>query len=370
MYAFFYALILYIPLILLISKFRTTVTKKELHPGWNWKTISAGTVVICSLSFCLYKYAYDEKTEILLGIDHYVQNGEWKKALEYSFIYPGTNQLVLYYGNMAMYKTGQMGDKMFHLPQIGVQGLWLDWKRNEVTPFLGGELFFQLAYTSEAYRWAFEAMVAMGENPRSLKRLVVTSIVSGDTMIARHYLNILNETLFYKKWAQHYLDLIKYPEHLILDKEIMEKRHFELHTDMFADKAGNDIGLFQLVKDHPDNKMAFEYYMAWLLLNKDLNAFAANVYRIRDLGYRYIPVHYEEAMLAYMSHAKKDIVPVGYEISRATIDRLSGYLKTYNSAGGNRNLAARSLFKLYGGTFWFYLNFINLPNQTGVAKTN
>jgi Family of unknown function (DUF6057) len=369
MITFFYALFLYLPLLLIASKCRRMITKKELQSDWNWKTIPAGIIVVSSLSFCLFKYAYDEKNEILLRIDNLVQKGEWKKALEYSFMYPGTNQLVLYYGNMAMYKTGQMGDKMFHLPQVGIHGLWLDWKRNEVTPFLGGELYYQLGYTSEAYRWAFESMVAYGENPRSLKRLVVTSIISGDMSLARHYINILNETLFYKKWAQHYQTLINHPELIGQDKEIMEKRHFEFHTDIFADIAGNDIGLVQMLKDHPDDRMAFEYYMAYLLLNKDLDAFTANIGRIKELGYTRIPVHYEEALLVYMSHVKKNIVPAGYEISRETISRLSGYLKILNSSGNNRQLAAKSLFKTYGGTYWFYLNFVNLPDQSGGTKT-
>jgi hypothetical protein len=108
--------------------------------------------------------------------------------------------------------------------------------------------------------------------------------------------------------------------------------------------------------------MAFEYYMASLLLNRDLDAFAGNIFRIKDLGYSYIPVHYEEAMLAYMDHTKKNIVPDGYSISSETLKRLSGYLKIFNSAR-DRNQAARSLYKDYGGTYWFYMNFVNITEQ-------
>jgi hypothetical protein len=367
---FIYAIILYFPVLLIVTKVRRTITKKESHPGWNWKTVIPGFIAVGLLLSCIIKFVYDEKTEILLKIDHYVQNGEWNKALKSAYRYPGSNQLVLYYGNMALYKTGQMGDKMFNLPQAGVHGLWLEWKRNEVAPFFGGELFYQLGYISEAYRWAFEAMVARGENPRSLKRLAITSIISGDTLIAKNYLNILNETLFYKKWAQHYQNLVIHPELQIQDNEIMEKRRYEMRIDILADKNSNDIGLLQLVQDHPDNRMAFEYYMAWLLLNKDLDTFADNIYRIKELGYSHIPVHYEEAMLAYMDHTKKNIIPAGYQISQETLRRLSGYLQIYNSSGNDRRRTAQSLFKNYGGTYWFYMNFFNLQDQRDAKKIN
>jgi hypothetical protein len=269
---------------------------------------------------------------------------------------------------MAMYKTGQMGDKMFHLPQAGIRGLWLEWKRNEVAPFFGGELFYQLGYTSGAYRWAFEALVASGENPRSLKTLVLKSIISGDTSLAQHYINILNETLFYKKWAEHYQNLLDNPDNVKKDKEIMEKRYYEMHNNILADRAGNDIGLSQMLNEHPDNRMAFEYYMAMLLLNKDIDNSANNVFRIKELGYPKIPTHYEEVILVYMDHTNKNIVPSGYRISRQTIDRLAGYLKIMNSAGSDRRKAAQLLFSNYGGTYWFYLNFVDNTGQSNVTQ--
>jgi hypothetical protein len=173
----------------------------------------------------------------------------------------------------------------------------------------------------------------------------------------------LDETLFYRKWAHHYQNLLDNPELMIHDKEIMEKKHFNLRTDIFADINSNDIGLLQLLKDHPDNKMAFEYYMAEALLNRNIDSFVSQIGRLRELGYSRIPVHYEEAMLVYMSHTEKDIVPEGYELSRETIGRLSGYLDVLKTYGDNRKKASQMLFPEYGGTYWYYLNFINLPDQ-------
>jgi hypothetical protein len=149
----------------------------------------------------------------------------------------------------------------------------------------------------------------------------------------------------------------------------MEKRHFNLYTDVFADITSKDIGLMQLLQDHPDNRMAFEYYMAQVLLNKDIDNFAANISKLRELGYSRIPVQYEEAMLVYMKHTGKNIVPVGYSISRETLSRLSGYLEILNTYGSDRRKSSQMLFREYGGTYWFYLNFVNLPDENNASAS-
>jgi hypothetical protein len=360
---FFILLPGYFPLVILLSKpARSLLNRTRNFPGRTWIKVPAGLVLFGILSFSVLHFTYDIKSEILLQIDNSVQKGDWMKALDYSFSYPGRNQLVLYYGNMAMYKTGQMGDKMFHLQQAGIKGLWLDWKRNEITPFIGGELFYQLGYISEAHRWAFESMEALGENPRSLKRLVVTSIISGDTLVARHFLNSLNKTLFYRKWAVNYSRMLDNPGSRLKDKEIAEKIRLNLKTDIFADSKNNDIGLAQLLADHPDNRMAFEYFMASKLLNKDIDGFVSMIPRLRDLGYQRIPAHYEEAMIVYMNHTGKNIVPSGYTISRETMEKLSGFAGAISKYGNNRSSAAKMLFHDYGGTYWYYLSFTNTTN--------
>jgi hypothetical protein len=353
-------LLVYYPIVLVVSKMWLPRSNKELlSPGRNWITILTGTIVIVCLSGLMIKYVYDRKAEILLGMDHCIQNSDWDGALKLSSAYPGSNRLVMYFTNLALYKSGHMGNQLFHYPQTRTNGLWLDWEPNEVVPFFGGELYYHLAYNSEAYRWAFEAMIAKGPNPRSLKRLAVTSLVNGDIKLAEKYLNVLNQSLFYRRWAQHYLLYINSPERIREDKEIAEKSHFKISKDLIGSRYNFGARLPQILSDHPDNRMAFEYFMASMLLNKNLGDFAANIYRIKELGYNSIPVHYEEAMLAFMSYTKKNIIPEGYAISVNTHNRFSEYANKYVSFGDKSDLAARSLYGQYGKTYWFYLHFIN-----------
>jgi hypothetical protein len=323
---------------------------------WNLTNMLASTFIFAFMGFGVYKYAYNKRAEIMLGIDHHVQRAEWEKVLKLSDRYPDLNRLVIYYTNLALYKTGCMSNKMFSYPQIGVNGLRLRWEPNS-SSFFGGEIFYYLSYTNEAYRWAFEALVAKGLNPRSLKRLVITSITNGDSAIAKKYIYQLNQTLFYRKWAQHYNTYLSDPELAEKDLEISRNRALLIHSDFFSN--ANSMNLDDLLFNHPENKMAYEYLMASLLLEKNLDEFARIILKIKDYGYIKIPAHFEEALLFYNSYENKNIMPQGFSFRAETVRSFQDYATTYNTYANNRAAAAKELKKKYGKTYWYYLQFNN-----------
>jgi len=352
----FAALLVYFPLIIVsFSGYMQLMKKGKLVVPWSYKTVIAGGAIIIAGLALVKTKAYDPKIETFLGMDHYVQTGDWNKAIGLSKEYPGTNQLVTYYTNLALYKTDQLADRMFSFPQHGAGGLQLEWKRDEVTPFFGGEVFYHLNYVNEAYRWAFESMVAKGLNPRSLKRLVLTSLINGHYQVASKYLNILDQTMFYKDWAKEYKAYVTDTSRINQNPELAEKRKYLVKQDFI----NYSLGLNELLREHPHNRMAFEYQMAAFLLNKDIKGFADNIYRLKELGYRQIPVNYEEALLFCMTFFKKDLVPEGYSIRPETIQRKNEYIASISRCGGNRDMAKRELYKQFGKTCWYYLHFVD-----------
>lgn len=353
-------LFFYYPLVLIVLKVLMKYSTRSLISlGWNWKSIMNASLLILILEVLIIKFAFDRKTELLMRMDYCVQHSDWDGTLKLSSIIPDNNRLAMYFTNLALYKSGRMGDELFHYRQSGTGGLWLGWNSDGLTQFFGSEIYYHLAYISEAYRWTFEGMVAKGPNPRSLKRLAVTSIINGDLGIAEKYLNVLNQSLFYKKWARYYLSYINNPGLISADKEITEKRHFRIHNDFISSMKDYDIRLQQLLENHSDNRMAFEYLMSSMLLEKNLRGFASNIYRLKELGYKSIPVHYEEAILVYMRYSKVNIIPEGYAISKATQINFSEYVNMVSSFGDKRKLAANNMYRKYGKTFWYYLEFSN-----------
>jgi len=355
---FLYALILlfaWTPAMLLAGFFidKAKSLKNRLLP-WSIINVAAGIVIIVLMAFVIYKRAYNKMADMMLGVDHYAQRAEWDKLLKLSDRYPGYNTLVIYYTNLALYKSGKLMDRMFCYPQIGSQGLRLKWQRN-LNLFFGGEVFSRLAYNNESIHWAFEALVAKGLNPRSLKKLTVGCIVNGNYDIAQKYLSLLNKTLFYRKWAQQHIRYLSDPDLMGKDHELSEYRDLRVNTNFFS--AVNGLNLQDLLENHPENKMAYEYLLASLLLDRNLDGFAGAVQNLKYYGYNRMPLHIEEALIFYNFYENENIIPEGYSFKPETINRFNDYARDYTAYRSYHNVAAYELRKKYGNTYWYYLQF-------------
>jgi hypothetical protein len=357
---FRYALILsfaWTPFIMVAGLFvgKTKYLKYRLL-RWSITNVMAASVIVLLMAFAIHKHAYNKMADMMLGVDHYAQKAEWDKLLKLSDRYPGYNTLVIYYTNLALYKTGKLMDKMFNYPQIGSQGLRLKWQRN-LNLFFGGEVFSQLAYNNESIHWAFEAMVVKGLNPRSLKKLAVGYIVNGNYDIAAKYLSLLNRTLFYRKWAALHIRYLHDPDLAEEDPEITLYRDLIVRSNFFSEVNG--MNLQDLLRNHPENKMAYEYLVASLLLDRNLDDFTKVVLNLKFFGYDRMPLHIEEALIFYNFYEKANVIPEGYAFSPASVNRFNDYAKTYTRFRSNLKVAAYELRKKFGNTYWYYLQFPN-----------
>lgn len=312
------------------------------------------TIVLMSLS--VYRFSWNKPAELMLASDHYVQKGEWDKVLETAEGFPGLNTLVIYYTNLALAEKGELTEKMFCYPQIGTAGLRLRWERNE-NLFFGGDVFYNLSYINEANRWAFESMVAKGLNPRSLKRLILTSIINKDYDVAARYLAKLDQTLFYRDWAGKYRELINNPSAAEKDPEIRQHRKFLVNNDFIS--RTNSLNLDDLLNNHPDNKAAYEYIMSTVLLDRNLDAFAEFVPRLVNYDYSSLPRYIEEALIFYNNYEQKNIMPEGFSYSPEVVKKFKDYAATYSTYRKDRGVASVRLREKYEDSYWYYLQFNN-----------
>ena len=83
--------------------------------------------------------------------------------------------------------------------------------------FLMSEVCLPIGWVNISQRSAFEAMEAIpnyNKSARALHRLVETNIITGQYDVARKYIAILEETTFYRGWAQKMSLLIAHPEQI------------------------------------------------------------------------------------------------------------------------------------------------------------
>ena len=83
--------------------------------------------------------------------------------------------------------------------------------------FLMSEVCLPIGLVNISQRSAFEAMEAIpnyNKSARALHRLVETNIITGQYDVAQKYIAILEETTFYRGWAQKMSLLIAHPEQI------------------------------------------------------------------------------------------------------------------------------------------------------------
>jgi hypothetical protein len=254
--------------------------------------------------------------------------------------------------NLALGMTGQMGDRLFNFFQKGIEGLILDYKEDVL---ISGEILFNLGFINESQRYAYESMESIPDKQKGtlfITRLAETNLIAGRNRVAEKYLHTLRNTLFYRKWADERIALLK--DSIALDKHpvygnlrrVQPKENFIYRNNDFR------YMLTLLLSQNPDNSLAFDYLMSALLLTKDLNTFAQTILQ-KEIK---LPLYYQET-LAFLIYARpSEYGNIKVNISKQVFDRLGKYIRLFNMMGNDASIMAKD----YGNTYWFYLNFVQL----------
>ena len=107
---------------------------------------------------------------------------------------------------------------------------------------------------------------------------------------------------------------------------------------------------------HHFHKMAFEYLMAYYMLNGKLEKAVDNLARLNDLGYQRIPRHYEELLLTHNRIYNKEVRIPGRRIDRKNIERFTRFEKVLQKCDSKEE-AKNATFGEFGNTYYHYYMF-------------
>jgi hypothetical protein len=110
----------------------------------------------------------------------------------------------------------------------------------------------------------------------------------------------------------------------------------------------------QLLLQNKSNKMAYEYLMAYYLLNRKLSKFTRNLNLFQNFGYLNIPRHYEEAILAYVAGKGSEKFNLKYHPRTEIVNDFLAFSKILREYGGNKSAAYNSIMRKYATTYWAY----------------
>jgi hypothetical protein len=351
---FFIAVMVLITLIPLYGKIKISVPFWiKLKEPLKVSTISFVSLLLIIVSAFL---RFDKVNKEYFHAEKLFHQKRFKEIPEYIAKHPTTNRLTVFLNNIALCETGKLNDQLFHTQQSpDGQSLFLKWEMLGEVLRRGGYFYYATGMINEAQRWAFENMVMKGMTPDDLRMLIKTEIINGDNKVASKYISILKKTLFYRNEARDYQKLLFNDKAVESDQELGARREEKVEHDFFSMTGDPYANLEMAMTVDSLNRNAFEYKMAYIMLKEDYSGIASGLAKLKNYGYKKIPVHLEEAALVYRLSKSGPMPDMGnLSIDPRTEARFNQFLQTFKLYGNDIKIAQPFLKKKFGDTFWYY----------------
>jgi hypothetical protein len=318
-------------------------------------TIAQG-VVICGLGVYAISISRDIMKEEVMHYDYLTRTYQWQKIIKLAEKKSPKAPFSVTCLNLALAKTDQLSNRMFEFFQNGTEGLLCEFQRDYMSTLPTSEAFYHLGMINTAQRFTFEAMEAIPDYKKSArlyKRLVETNLINGQYDISRKYLNVLKKTLFYSTWATEMMSYLGNENKINSHPEYGWLRQILYKDDFLFSNPEMDIMLGFLFQTNKKNKMAFEYLMAYVLEQKNLEKTIRYYPLGKTLGYSEIPRSYQEALIYVWTQKYKSFDNLPWSISANTINDVVDFAQIYTTQNNPEPILAR----MYGKTLWYYLLF-------------
>lgn len=327
-----------------------------LAPGSFLVQILLITILVV-LSHLLF---HDVNVHMLGLMQRYAYQKDWDRVIATAAkCYPYDN-LVYLMRNRALYHKGKLLDHLFDYPQLyGIDGLMYKGqaKVREYTAF--SDIAYDMGEVNQALRWSYELIANTGYAPYALKRIAFVNLVKGNYATVEKMLNMLVYAPFQKKWVADHRRLVTDRKLLEHNREIMEKRSLLPEKLYSSTDALPYMSFLVNLFFNKKNRMAYEYLLATLLLDNDLDEFIKYVRFLNDFGYRTVPRHIQEALLLYGYNKKQpEQVIRQFNISQETVTQFKKYKEEWYTVRDNYKKAEMTLRRGFGNTFWYYQQFI------------
>lgn len=299
---------------------------------------------------------YNPQVVQTIHLQGHTINNEWNKTILLHETKPSRNLVGQYFYNIALAETGQLCDRLFNGKQdFGPGSLVLSWNNEHLN--WGGYFFYSLGLINEAHRWAYEEMIVYGPKPQNIILLAKTNMINENYDRAQKYIHLLKHTLSYRQTGKE-LEILNYDSQVIKSHPKYKNRISNMPQDEFfieVSEPQNNIPL--ILKENPRNKTALEYQMAWYLLTKDVASIISNLSKFKESGYSEIPIHIEEAILAYRNSTNTDPDLYGFQIRQETTENFKNYVSTFKTLRNNNAMLKQKMEEQFGNTFWYYFHF-------------
>ena len=353
----YYLLALFFVILALTYREEEGRRKKEEGRGkkfYYWLGQAAVAILLVGSVYTFWMK--DENFHHELTMQHRIANLDWTGVLEEAATQEDEpTRAIVMMRNLALSRLGKQGDCMF---------LYKNGSKNYAAPFgmrlmmvVGQMIYYQYGMLNYCNRLCMEMGVEFGFRNEDYKLLVNCALLEDDQPLARKYIGLLKQTLFYSDWAEQAEALLGHPELIAKDAEREPITHM-LH---YGNILGGDQGyterflMTQLARSTYTGDPIFqEQTLLATLWTKDIRQFW---YHFQDYVNLHpkgpIPRYYQEAAYLYgQLEERKDLdrMPVDAGI-KDTFERFMTSAPNYNDQ--DIEVARQGLYPFFGETYYF-----------------
>lgn len=312
-------------------------------------------VIVLFASVCGIRTSFDELTYEMIDYDFWIRTEQWNKIIEHAEKKPATSPLGVSSVNLALSQTGQLPDRLFEFYQNGAEGLFPAFSRDMTSPVFTSEVFYRLGMVNDAERYMFEAQEAIPnfrKSARLTRRIAECEIINGNYEVAAKLLRRLQKTIFYSNWANQTMALLgnekainRHPIYGKLRKYREKKQDF-----LFSDREMDQM-LGLLFLNDKSNKMAYEYLMCYVLLQRDFNKFMQYYPLGRFVGYDHIPRSFQEILIEQWMKTHNDPRTIPYSVDTQNVNNTLNFIQIYLRNPKDPQLSQQP----YVSNAWYYM---------------
>ena len=330
----------------------------------------AQLVVIVLAAVPLLRFSFDRATYELIDYDYLVRTHQWQRIVEKAEKHQASSPMSVSCVNLALAMQGQLCDRLFEFYQNGAEGLFPTFTRDMTSPLPTAEVFYQLGMVNDAERYTFEAQEAIPnyrKSGRLTRRIAQCEIINGNYGVAAKYLRMLESSLFYRQWAKSQERFLYNSAAVNADPEygrlrdIRIKRHDYLFSDQEMDQM---LGLLLVDNKKYDNRMAYEYLIAYELLQRDLGRFMRYYPLGRFVQFDHIPYAIQQVLIGSWLQRHNTLHGMPYSVDRQNVDATVAFIRAYMT---NRNDPALNQPPLAYNA-WHYLLMSGNTKRKGKEK--
>lgn len=304
----------------------------------------------------------DENFHHEVKMQHQICNLDWEGVLEEAATQEcEPTRAIVMMRNLALSRLGRQGNEMF---------LYKNGSKKYAAPFnmrlmlvVGPLIYYQYGLLNYCNRLCIEMGVEFGFRAEDYQLLVNCAILDNDQPLARKYIDILKQTLFYSDWAKHAETLIGQADLIIKDAEREPITHmFHYKSFLGGDQGYTERFLMrQLVMSTDTSDPIFqEQALLATLWTKDINQFWYHFYNyVRLHPNAPMPRYYQEAAYLYGKlEGRTDLNSMPFEKGiKDTFDRFMSFAQKYE--GKDVEVGRQGLYPFFGETYYYDYYMMN-----------